>query len=142
MDNLKVDRTVKSVNWIRPGENSAFKRLSYLKSNMNNYSLDRNNPTLDKLSNLSPYFHFGHIAPQRVAWEINNSNLNKEDKEASPRPHMQNGTQANPRTSYTSSHTYVSLQRQEEGRPLRNRVPFPKFLGHLTILGHGIPRPH
>ena len=81
IDNLKIDRTVESVSWINPGEHSAFKRLSYLKSNMTNYSLDRNNPTLDKLSNLSPYFHYGHISAQRVAFEIKRSNIAKEDKD-------------------------------------------------------------
>ncbi|MFL2997143.1 MAG: deoxyribodipyrimidine photo-lyase [Candidatus Neomarinimicrobiota bacterium] len=81
VDNLKVDRTVKSVNWIKPGEISAFKRLGYLKSNMNNYSLDRNNPTLDKLSNLSPFFHYGHISTQRVAYEIKRSKISDKDKD-------------------------------------------------------------
>ena len=75
IDDLKVDRTVKSVSWINPGESSALKRLNYLKLNMNNYSLERNNPTLDKLSNLSPYFHFGHISAQKVAYEIKRSNV-------------------------------------------------------------------
>ena len=31
---------------------------------------------------MSPFFHYGHIAPQRVALEINNSNLPTEDKDA------------------------------------------------------------
>ncbi len=81
IDDLKVDRTVKSVSWINPGESSALKRLNYLKLNMNNYSLERNNPTLDKLSNLSPHFHFGHISAQKVAYEIKRSNVLSQDKD-------------------------------------------------------------
>ena len=49
---------------------------------MVNYNEQRNDPNLDKLSNMSPFFHYGHIAPQRVALEIKNSNLPPEDKDA------------------------------------------------------------
>jgi len=82
IDNLEVDRTVKSVDWITPGESSAIKRLNFLKLNMEEYNIGRNDPTLNKLSNLSPYFHFGHISTQRVAYEIKKSRVPDLDKEA------------------------------------------------------------
>ena len=33
------------------------------------------------MSDLGPYFHFGHISPQRVAYEIKRSSLQKDDKD-------------------------------------------------------------
>lgn len=39
------------------------------KARLGKYSEKRNDPTVDALSNLSPYFHFGHLAPQRAAVE-------------------------------------------------------------------------
>ena len=81
IDELSVDRMVKSVDWIVPGEAAALNRLRFLKNNMQGYNINRNNPTLNKLSNLSPYFHFGQISAQRVAYEIKKSNILDLDKE-------------------------------------------------------------
>lgn len=39
------------------------------KARLAKYAEKRNDPTVDALSNLSPYFHFGHLAPQRAAVE-------------------------------------------------------------------------
>ncbi len=36
---------------------------------MKPYAEKRNNPNFDAQSNLSPYFHFGQLAPQRAALE-------------------------------------------------------------------------
>ena len=38
---------------------------------MKKYDADRNNPALsgERTSGLSPYLHFGHISPQRCAYE-------------------------------------------------------------------------
>jgi deoxyribodipyrimidine photo-lyase len=80
-DRLIIDPNVKTLDWIKPGEIEAKKRLGVLLTNLKDYHLRRNNPTLNALSHLSPYFHFGHISPQRVAIEITNSSLPKEDKE-------------------------------------------------------------
>ena len=82
IEDLKIDRSVKSVDWIIAGEKSAIKRLETLKKNMDGYSINRNDPTLNSLSDLSPYFHFGHISTQRVAYEIKRSNSLVNDKEA------------------------------------------------------------
>ena len=46
------------------------------------YDDGRNDPTKNHLSNLSPFFHYGHIAPQRVALEITKSSLPVKDKDA------------------------------------------------------------
>ena len=82
LSGIVQDSTVKEVDWINPGEIAAKDILSKLKTKLKGYSSNRNDPTKAALSDLSPYFHFGHIAPQRVAWEIHKSKLQKEDKDA------------------------------------------------------------
>ena len=79
---LNIKSDIKTVGWVKPGEKEARKLLNRLKTNLIGYNNKRNDPTLNKLSNISPYFHYGHISPQRVALEINSSNLPKEDKDA------------------------------------------------------------
>ena len=82
LSGIDQDWTVKEVDWVKPGEIAAKDALKKLKTKLNGYSSNRNDPTKAALSDLSPYFHFGHIAPQRVAWEIHRSKLQKEDKDA------------------------------------------------------------
>ena len=82
LSSLRLDESVSPLDWINPGEKSAQKLLEKIKSGLVNYNEQRNDPNLDKLSNMSPFFHYGHIAPQRVAFEIRNSNLPPEDKDA------------------------------------------------------------
>lgn len=60
--------------WLKPGEVEAKKILyKFIKTKLNFYVNDKNNPTKDVLSNLSPYIHFGQIFAQRITWEIINS---------------------------------------------------------------------
>lgn len=82
INRLNIDHTIHEIDWAKPGEKAAKERLEFLKIGLQGYSLKRNNPLLEGLSNLSPYFHFGHISPQRVAWEIKNSTLPINDKES------------------------------------------------------------
>ena len=82
LKSMNLDESVDSVDWINPGEKSAQELLKKIRSSLVNYNEQRNDPNLDKLSNMSPFFHYGHISPQRVALEINNSNLPTEDKDA------------------------------------------------------------
>ena len=82
LSSLRLDESVRPLDWINPGEKSAQELLKKIKSGLVNYNEQRNDPNLDKLSNMSPFFHYGHIAPQRVALEIKNSNLPPEDKDA------------------------------------------------------------
>lgn len=80
---LEVDFSVKEVDWIKPGEKAASEMLStFIKEKLEHYTFDRNNPTLDAVSNLSPYLHFGHISAQRIALEINKTKENEESKKA------------------------------------------------------------
>lgn len=70
-NSLNVNRNVKEVDWLIPGETAAHNTLhEFITKKFPNYGTDRNFPTHDAQSNLSPYFHFGQIAPQRVALTI------------------------------------------------------------------------
>lgn len=70
-NSLNVDKTVTPVNWIVPGENSAIQVLnSFIQEKIEKYQENRNDPTKDFTSKLSPYLHFGQISSQRIALEI------------------------------------------------------------------------
>ena len=82
IERLNIDLSVKEVDWLEPGEEAAKNKLALLSHLLIGYGVKRNDPTKEGLSNLSPYFHFGHISPQRVAYEIKHSLLGNEDKES------------------------------------------------------------
>lgn len=68
---LKINREVKEVEWIRPGEKAASSVFrDFCENRFDNYGEDRNDPNKNALSNLSPYLHFGQISSQRVALTI------------------------------------------------------------------------
>jgi len=63
---LECDRAVEEVTWLKPGATSAFETLfSFLEKRIKRYIQNQGGP-LGELSNMSPFFHFGQIAPQRV----------------------------------------------------------------------------
>lgn len=48
--------------WARPGYDEALKMLkSFIDVRLKVFATKRNDPTVDALSNLSPWFHFGKI---------------------------------------------------------------------------------
>jgi deoxyribodipyrimidine photo-lyase len=71
-----AERSVKAdafskVDWIEPGEREAKDRLAYfINEKLSRYDSDRNDPTLEGQSNLSPYLHFGQISAQRVVLQV------------------------------------------------------------------------
>tara|TARA_Y100000590_G_scaffold171945_1_gene196649 strand:+ start:1134 stop:2402 length:1269 start_codon:yes stop_codon:yes gene_type:complete len=79
---LNLVNSINKVSWIKPGESEAIKRLKFLNSGLKNYTSERNDPTKNALSNLSPYIHFGQISCQRIALEIQKSDLSLENKKA------------------------------------------------------------
>ncbi len=71
---LRVDTEVGPVDWLNPGPNAGWQRLSrFLRDGLHLFEAKRNDPNAGALSRLSPYFHFGQIAPQRAALEVVNS---------------------------------------------------------------------
>jgi deoxyribodipyrimidine photo-lyase len=80
---LKINRDVKEIDWIIPGEDAAIKSLKhFLKNKFDSYNDLRNDPTKDGQSNLSPYLHFGHLSAQRIALETQRINVNKESEKS------------------------------------------------------------
>jgi len=68
---LCIDRSVKKVPDYRGGTREAKKHLQiFLEEKLDRYAEFRNNPTLDVLSNMSPYLHFGQISPLYVALKV------------------------------------------------------------------------
>ena len=80
--NLNIDISVQPVSWIEPGESAANKSLILLNKSLNNYDVHRNDPNKNALSNLSPYFHYGHLSSQRAVLEIKKFNIPQNDKAA------------------------------------------------------------
>ena len=81
---LPLDRTILPVTNITPGTKSAEKCLkSFLKERLETYHIDRNDPTKNGVSGLSPYLHFGQLSAQRVAIEVSKVKIApKEAREA------------------------------------------------------------
>jgi deoxyribodipyrimidine photo-lyase len=68
---LAIDPSVPEVTWLSPGERQARAALDhFLEHRLPVYGERRNDPTQDGQSDLSPYLHFGHLAPQRAALEV------------------------------------------------------------------------
>ncbi|KAK9505830.1 hypothetical protein O3M35_009804 [Rhynocoris fuscipes] len=65
-NSLEVDMTVGEVDWAKPGYRAGMQTLyEFCEKRLQNFSQKRNDPLANALSNLSPWFHFGHISVQR-----------------------------------------------------------------------------
>jgi deoxyribodipyrimidine photo-lyase len=75
LSNLDVDRTVRPVTWIHGGLREAKRHLNvFLRHRLKYYHEMKNDPSLDMLSNMSPYLHFGQISPLYIALKVLESN--------------------------------------------------------------------
>jgi deoxyribodipyrimidine photo-lyase len=64
------DRSVKPVDTFRGGTHAAMRRLRYfVEHQLADYETARRRPEINGTSQLSPYLHFGHISPLRIALE-------------------------------------------------------------------------
>ena len=80
---LKINMSVGPVSGFKPGEAEAKKALkSFLQNRLKNYDANRNDPTLDGQSGLSPFIHFGQISAQRIALEVNKLHGNNKSRES------------------------------------------------------------
>ncbi len=71
LTNITTDRTVLPVTWLAPGAQAAQRCLEvFCTERLATYDSKRNNPNETGQSNLSPYFHFGQLAPQRAALSV------------------------------------------------------------------------
>jgi deoxyribodipyrimidine photo-lyase len=68
---LEIDRRVKALPAWTPGTRAAFEMLhGFIRSRLHHFATKRNDPNQNYISGLSPYLHFGQIAPQRCALEV------------------------------------------------------------------------
>jgi deoxyribodipyrimidine photo-lyase len=68
---LRIDRSVKRVTSFRGGTREAKKHLHvFLRDKLDHFAELRNDPTVDFLSQMSPYMHFGQISPLYIALEV------------------------------------------------------------------------
>ncbi len=80
---LRIDRSVPEIDWLLPGEKAAAATLEhFLTTKLKRYGSRRNDPTINAVSHLSPYLHFGQISAQRVALEVQKKKSNKESRDA------------------------------------------------------------
>lgn len=71
LDSVDADASVGEVDWIKPGYREAVKMLdSFINKRLKLFATKRNDPTVNALSNMSPYFHFGQISVQRAIIEV------------------------------------------------------------------------
>ena len=71
MSELQVDRSVLPVTTYLGGETEARRRLKhFVENDLLGYAEKRNEPTLNRVSHMSPYMHFGHISPLEIALEV------------------------------------------------------------------------
>jgi deoxyribodipyrimidine photo-lyase len=65
---LQIDRSAKKVNSFQGGTKEALRHLElFLEGKLDRFPELRNDPTLDFLSHMSPYLHFGQISPLFIA---------------------------------------------------------------------------
>jgi deoxyribodipyrimidine photo-lyase len=68
---LDLDRGIGRVAAHRGGAGEAEKRLrAFVRTKLERYAVDKNDPAVDGLSGLSPYLHFGQISPLAVALAV------------------------------------------------------------------------
>ena len=80
---VAADPNVPAVFWCRPGEDAARQCLqAFVQQRLLRYHLDRNDPNLAGQSDLSPYLHFGQLAAQRLAREVQQAEAPPEAKKA------------------------------------------------------------
>ncbi|MCS7138596.1 MAG: deoxyribodipyrimidine photo-lyase, partial [Crenarchaeota archaeon] len=71
IDKLNTDKTVKRSERFKGGTSEAKKHLMiFIKSKLDKYHKLRNDPTVDCVSHMSPYLHFGQISPVYIALEV------------------------------------------------------------------------
>ncbi|KAF4519522.1 hypothetical protein B566_EDAN010706 [Ephemera danica] len=69
---LEVDTSVGPVTWAAPGTQAGLAVLhEFCQKRLKNFGTKRNDPTINVLSNLSPWFHFGQISVQRAILTVN-----------------------------------------------------------------------
>ena len=79
-----ADRLVAPVDWLIPGAHAGkAKTRHFILNGLTTYSTDRNDPTKNGQSDLSPYLHYGQLSAQWVARQVSKAyDSNKESRDA------------------------------------------------------------
>lgn len=76
---LTVRTDVAVVKTFLPGTMNGLSNLkSFIDNKLDAYHEKRNDPNAHAISDMSPWFHFGNVAPQRAALHVKSSGLNPE----------------------------------------------------------------
>jgi len=68
---LRIDRSVQKVDSFKGGTKEALRHLEvFLEGKLDRFPELRNDPTLDYLSHMSPYLHFGQISPLFIVLKV------------------------------------------------------------------------
>lgn len=68
---LRIDRSVGEVSSLEPGSAAGLRVMrQFISRKLEAYAEASRDPSIDGLSNLSPYLHFGQLSAQRVALEV------------------------------------------------------------------------
>jgi deoxyribodipyrimidine photo-lyase len=71
LSSLSIDRTVQPVSHFRGGTGEAKRRLGdFIAHKLRDYGELRSDPSLDCVSHMSPYLHFGQISPLYIALQV------------------------------------------------------------------------
>lgn len=71
LSSLPIDRNVEEIAWLIPGREAAHRLMeAFVGQKLAFYGTLSNDPNRNLQSNLSPYLHFGQLAPQRVALSV------------------------------------------------------------------------
>lgn len=80
---LNINFDIGMVEETKPGSVSAGKKLKeFITGKLDGYAELRNDPNAGAVSGLSPYMHFGQIAPQRIALAVKKSGKNKDSTDS------------------------------------------------------------
>jgi deoxyribodipyrimidine photo-lyase len=71
LNDTNIDHSVPEIDFAQPGYSAGMKALQrFIDEKLPDYAEGRNDPLKFKQSDLSPYLHYGQIAPQRVVLEV------------------------------------------------------------------------
>jgi len=83
LERVRVRRNIQPVHTFTPGPHAAMTALTaFIDHKLNEYGSKRNDPTLNNVSHMSPWLHFGNISAQTIALKISQSNVNKESTDS------------------------------------------------------------
>lgn len=83
LETLDIDRSLKPVAHLVPGETAAEQRLRrFIDRGLDRYADKRNDPNAEAVSGLSPYLHFGQISAQHAAFQVARSLASQTNRDA------------------------------------------------------------